>query len=131
MAKSTALEVDKQLTPKQQLFVKEYLIDFNGTRAAIKAGYSENSAQQIASENLLKLVIQKELSKAISKQINKVEITVEYVLKHIKDIVENLNEKTADRLKALELLGKYLKLWVENQINIQINYSEWAKQQEE
>ena len=53
----------EDLTEKQKRFCEEYVIDSNGTQAAIRAGYSENSAQQIATENLLKPVIQNYLSK--------------------------------------------------------------------
>ncbi|WP_235889822.1 terminase small subunit [Brucella haematophila] len=34
------------LTPKQERFVAEYLIYLNATQAAIRAGYSEKTAQQ-------------------------------------------------------------------------------------
>ncbi len=44
----------RQLTPKQARFVAEYAKDHNGTQAAIRAGYSENTAYAIASENLRK-----------------------------------------------------------------------------
>lgn len=40
------------LTPKQQAFVTSYLVDKNGTKAAIKAGYSEATARQAASRLL-------------------------------------------------------------------------------
>lgn len=43
-----------KLTLKQELFVKEYLIDKNATRAAKAAGYSEHTAEKIGSENLRK-----------------------------------------------------------------------------
>ncbi len=43
------------LTPKQQRFVAEYLVDLNATQAAIRAGYSTKTAQQIGAENLLNL----------------------------------------------------------------------------
>jgi phage terminase small subunit len=43
-----------ELTPRRQLFVGEYLVDLNGTQAAIRAGYSVDSARSIASENLTK-----------------------------------------------------------------------------
>lgn len=43
-----------KLTPKQALFVAEYVKDFNGTQAAIRAGYSKKTAAEIASENLTK-----------------------------------------------------------------------------
>lgn len=42
------------LTAKQQRFCDEYLIDLNATQAAIRAGYSEKNARNIASENLAK-----------------------------------------------------------------------------
>jgi phage terminase small subunit len=43
-----------KLTDKQKRFCEEYLKDFNGTRAAIASGYSENTAAVIAAENLIK-----------------------------------------------------------------------------
>lgn len=43
-----------KLTAKQQRFCDEYLIDLNATQAAIRAGYSEKTARQIANENLTK-----------------------------------------------------------------------------
>src|SRR5687768_780298 len=52
-----------ELTEKQKKFCEEYLIDLNGTQAAIRAGYSEDSAKQIASENLTKPDIQEYLSR--------------------------------------------------------------------
>jgi phage terminase small subunit len=44
----------KKLTAKQVRFVQEYLVDYNGTQAAIRAGYPAASARQVASENLSK-----------------------------------------------------------------------------
>jgi len=46
-----------ELTPKQELFVAEYLQRFNATEAAIAAGYSKRSARSIGSENLSKPAI--------------------------------------------------------------------------
>lgn len=40
------------LSYKQQRFVAEYLKDFNGSQAAIRAGYSERSSRSTASELL-------------------------------------------------------------------------------
>ena len=42
------------LTPKQQLFVAEYLVDLNATQAAVRAGYSEKTAYSVGHENLKK-----------------------------------------------------------------------------
>lgn len=52
-----------ELTEKQKVFCREYIYDFNGTRAAIKAGYSEDSAKAIASENLTKPDVQAEIKR--------------------------------------------------------------------
>ena len=43
-----------KLTAKQKKFVEEYLIDLNATQAAIRAGYSTESAKEIGCENLTK-----------------------------------------------------------------------------
>lgn len=48
---------EKKLTPKQEMFCKEYVIDWNATRAAKAAGYSEKTAQAIGAENLTKPLI--------------------------------------------------------------------------
>lgn len=56
------MENEYNLTPKQERFCQEYIIDLNATQAAIRSGYSESSAQQIGSENLLKPVIQNYIS---------------------------------------------------------------------
>jgi phage terminase small subunit len=54
----------KKLTLKQAKFTKEYLKSGNGTQAAIKAGYSKNSAHDIASENLRKPEIKEAVASA-------------------------------------------------------------------
>lgn len=41
------------MTPKQERFVQEYLVDLNATQAAIRAGYSTKTARVIAQETLL------------------------------------------------------------------------------
>jgi phage terminase small subunit len=51
-----------KLTEKEEAFCQAYLIDFNGAKAARLAGYSENSAKEIASENLTKLHIRERIS---------------------------------------------------------------------
>jgi phage terminase small subunit len=57
------------LTAKQSAFVDEYVIDFNATRAAKAAGYSEDSARAIGCQNLTKLNIRKEIDKLLSGRV--------------------------------------------------------------
>lgn len=69
------------LTPKQQRFVEEYLVDLNATQAAIRAGYSAKTAGQIGDENLKKPQVAKAIEQARLKLSEKTEITQEMVLK--------------------------------------------------
>ena len=58
----------KRLTKKQQLFVDEYLIDLNATQAAIRAGYSVDTAKEIGCENLTKPNIQEAIAKTMAER---------------------------------------------------------------
>lgn len=69
------------LKAKQEKFCREYLIDFNGTRAAVKAGYSKKSARVIACENLTKPDIQARLAELSKKSIEKSEIDTLSILR--------------------------------------------------
>ena len=72
-----------KLTPKQILFCKEYLIDFNATRAAKAAGYKEKAAYQSGAENLRKPQIIERLQKEIKAREYRTEITADRVLQEI------------------------------------------------
>jgi phage terminase small subunit len=54
-----APEKEIKMTDKQKKFCEEYLIDLNATQAAIRAGYSEDSARQIGTDTLSKTYIRK------------------------------------------------------------------------
>jgi len=71
------------LTPKQIIFCKEYLVDFNATRAAKAAGYSKKTAQRMGSENLSKPLIQERIRKEIKAREYRTEITADRVLQEI------------------------------------------------
>lgn len=69
-----------KLTAKQKRFIEEYLIDLNATQAAIRAGYSPESAQQIGSENLSKPVIRARVDQAMAERSKRTGINAERVL---------------------------------------------------
>lgn len=123
-------EEEHKLTDKQQMFVKEYLIDLNATQAAIRAGYSEKTAYSIGHENLSKPEIAAAITKAFTARANKVEVTADYVFSTIIDTIERCKQEEPVRdkdgnetgeyvfnaqavLKGSELLGKHLKLFTE------------------
>ena len=140
------------LTKKQKRFIDEYLIDLNATQAAIRAGYSPDTAQQIGSENLSKPVIRARLDKAIAERSKRTGVNADRVVMELAKIafvnaedvidldtatvkegalpedtaaIQSVKLKTfgedglereikmADKLKALELLGKHLGMFTE------------------
>lgn len=62
----------KKLTPRQEQFCKEYIIDLNATRASIRAGYSEKTASEMGYENLRKPQIVERIAVLKQKSINRV-----------------------------------------------------------
>lgn len=51
-----------KLTDKQEIFVREYMVDWNATQAAIRAGYSEKTASEMAYQLLHKTSVQKAIA---------------------------------------------------------------------
>lgn len=74
------------LTPKQRLFVAEYLIDLNATQAAIRAGYSADTAAQQGHENLRKPDIANAIFDAQQKRSERTQITQDMVLRELAKI---------------------------------------------
>ena len=68
------------LTPRQARFVAEYLVDLNATQAAIRAGYSQKTANRIASQLLSQLDIRDAVAKGKSAQLEELDITAKEVL---------------------------------------------------
>lgn len=71
------------MTKKQKRFVEEYLVDLNATQAAIRAGYSPDTAQQMGSENLSKPVIKNAIYKAIAERSRRTGINQDRVIQEI------------------------------------------------
>jgi len=70
-----------KLTPKQMRFVVEYLVDLNGTQAAIRAGYSPKSAARIAYKLLLNPKIKAAIQAETKKLMERAEIRSWMVLR--------------------------------------------------
>jgi len=71
----------KGLTPKQQRFVDEYLVDLNATQAAIRAGYSEKTAKSQGQRLLTNVDVATAVSGAKDKRSDRLEITQDMVLR--------------------------------------------------
>lgn len=69
-----------ELTAKQARFCEEYLIDLNATQAAIRAGYSPDTARSIASEMLTKPDIQARVSEMQAERSRNTRIDAQWLL---------------------------------------------------
>lgn len=108
--------MSNKLTDKQKFFCKEYIKDFNATRAAKASGYSEKTAGRIGGDNVQKVEIQKEIKRLMQKRIERTEISADRVVKELAKIgfsdefniegFERLDMK--DKIKAIELLGRHV-----------------------
>lgn len=74
---------NEKLTEKQKKFCEEYIIDFNGTQSAIRAGYSVKTANVTSSENLAKPYIQDYIKELIQRREERTGITADMVVKEL------------------------------------------------
>ena len=85
------------LHDKQEMFCREYLIDLNATQAAIRAGYSEKTANAQASRLLVNVNIQNRIKELKSNRNERVEVDADYVLKRLVEI---------DQMDVLDILNE-------------------------
>lgn len=97
------------LNPKRQRFVEEYLVDLNGTQAAIRAGYSKKTANEQASRLLATVSVQEAIQAAQAKRAKKTKITQEMVLQRLWEEGQRTGEGATHgaRVRALELVGRH------------------------
>ena len=74
------------LNEKQKQFCEEYIIDLNGTQAAIRAGYSKKTARAIANELLTKLDIQEYICKLKNKRSERVKYSQDELMRDILEV---------------------------------------------
>jgi len=75
-----------KLSDKNEAFCKEYLIDSNGTQAAIRAGYSLKTANEQAARLLAKVSIKERIIELQKERSERLNIDADWVLQRFKDI---------------------------------------------
>lgn len=98
------------MTPKQERFVEEYLIDLNATQAAIRAGYSARTAYSIGEENLRKPEIAAAIDEAKAERAAEAGINARWVLEQAVDVYRAARDmdKLSEALKSLDIVGKHV-----------------------
>ncbi len=113
------------MTPRQQKFVQEYLIDLNAKRAAIRAGYSPKTAQEQASRLLSNVKVQNAIAAFMDNMTASNIADIQEIMEHLTAVmrgevteevlilvgngVQEITTKQVsakDRIRAAELLGK-------------------------
>ena len=114
-----------KLTPRQQRFCDEYLIDLNATQAAIRAGYSEKTAKQIGQRLLTYVDLKNYIQERMAAKEKELIADSDEVLRYLTSVLRGKSEAHVlardeigaerivakppdekERLKASELLGK-------------------------
>jgi phage terminase small subunit len=104
----------KKLNKQQKLFCEYYIECFNGHHAACQAGYSKSCATQIASRMLTWDNINTYINELLDARKHAIDIQTAEIIRELKTIAFNPLERSTNRLKALEMLGKYKHIWNDN-----------------
>jgi phage terminase small subunit len=120
-----------KLTEKQKRFADYYIETGNGAESAIRAGYSEATARQIAAENLTKPYIKSYIEEQLSLKDNQRIASQDEILQYLTSVMRGeitdeipiptkkgislIEAKVGarDRTKAAELLGKRYAMWTD------------------
>jgi phage terminase small subunit len=97
------------LTPRQQRFAEEYIVDCNATQAAIRAGYSPVGAEQYGHILLEKTQVSAAIQLALHEKAERTQITGDMVLYKLWQLGNSADGHVA--VKALELVGKHLRMF--------------------
>lgn len=139
------------LTPQQELFCQEYIIDYNGTQAAKRAGYSDKTAAVQVSRLLKNAKVLSRVRAIQKERLEKLALTQESVLLNLLEVYDRCMQKkpvtewdyetgeyketgtyefdAKGALRALELLGKHLAMFtqkVEHSGSVETGNSELA-----
>lgn len=109
------------LTPKQQRFVDEYLIDLNATQACIRAGYSEKLAHTNASKLLQNTTIKNAIQQAMSERQQRTQINADYVLNRLVQIDQLDIADILDNTGNFKPISEWSKEWRLNLSSFEIS----------
>lgn len=114
------------ISEKMQTFCREYVTDFNGTRAALAAGYAPKNAKVRASKMLAEDRVQAFIAELTKPRLERLEITADRVMDELAkigfgepSIMEGL--KYSDKVKALAELADLKSLYPDKTVNLKGN----------
>ena len=110
-------EEEKELSPKEERFCQEYVIDYNGTQAAIRSGYKESDAAVRASKLLRKAKVSARVRDLQQEMAQRLALSQDYVVIELVNTYKEGKaiEDSKNALRALELMGKHLGMFEKRQ----------------
>lgn len=111
--------MSEALTRRQAEFVRQYLVDWNGTQAAIRAGYSPKGAKVTACRLLTRVNVMAAIGEKRQELVERVDLRAEAVLRDLEALKaacmtpddKGKPKDAATAARVLELQGRYLGLW--------------------
>jgi len=104
-------ENSERWSPKMEAFCQEYIVDFNVTAAAKRAGYADKGAGVQATRLLKKDNIDSRIEELLEDRRNRMRVTTDFVIGTLAQMARNERMSENARRGCLELLGKYLGLF--------------------
>jgi len=101
----------KDLNRKQETFVKEYLVDMNGTKAAVRAGYSPSTARSIAAELLSKRAVADAIAEGMAERAERTKASSDWLLERLKEEVEADLADIYDSNNNLKPIDEWPLIW--------------------
>lgn len=95
-------ELNEDLTDKQELFCQEYIIDLNAKQSAVRAGYSEKSAQEQGSRLLSYAKVQDRIQELKKNRLDRLNISQDYVISTIVDTIERCKQAEPVMIKDVD-----------------------------
>lgn len=101
------------LNPKRQRFVEEYLVDFNGTQAAIRAGYAPKAAKVQAAQLLTIPNVRAAVEAGRAKAAESCGWDEQRVIDLLGEIASDVETHPGARVSAVQLIGKHIGMFQE------------------
>jgi phage terminase small subunit len=99
------------MTPKQQRFVEEYLIDLNATQAAVRAGYSASTAMEQGYQLLQNTSVSSAITALKAERSKQTGIDAAWLLKRLADEAEADLNDIYDDVGALKPIHEWPLIW--------------------
>lgn len=121
-----------ELSDRHERFCQEYQLDCNASQAAARAGYSKRTSRITGQRLLAREDVQARLTQLQRERAARTQVEADQVLMRLQNVAERCQAEipiyspdgeevgtrllnAAGAIRALELLGKHLGLWVDRQ----------------